>query len=45
LGVLFERVLQAGLLSAWFFTWTCVTLTGMVIITVAWLILTHARLS
>jgi hypothetical protein len=45
LGVLFEKVLQAGLLSAWFFTWSCVTLTGMVIITVAWLILTHARLS
>ncbi len=45
LGVLFEKVLQAGLLSAWFFTWTCVTLTGMVVITVAWIILTHARLS
>jgi hypothetical protein len=45
LGVLFEKVLQAGLLSAWFFTWSCVTLTGMVIITVAWVILTHARLS
>jgi hypothetical protein len=38
-------VLQAGLLSAWFFTWSCVTLTGMVVITVAWIILTHARLS
>lgn len=45
LGVLFEKVLQAGLLSAWFFTWTCVTLTGMVVITVAWIVLTHARLS
>jgi len=45
LGVLFEKVLQAGLVSAWFFTWSCVTLTGMVVITVAWLILTHARLS
>jgi hypothetical protein len=45
LGVLFEKVLQAGLLSAWFFTWSCVTLTGMVVITVAWVILTHARLS
>jgi hypothetical protein len=45
LGVLFEKVLQAGLLSAWFFTWSCVTLTGMLVITVAWLILTHARLS
>ena len=45
LGVLFEKVLQAGLLSAWFFTWSCVTFTGMVVITVAWLILNHARLS
>lgn len=45
LGVLFEKVLQAGLLSAWFFTWSCVTLTGMVVISVAWLILTHARFS
>jgi hypothetical protein len=45
LGVLFEKVLQAGLLSAWFFTWSCVTLTGMVVITVAWLILSHARFS
>jgi hypothetical protein len=45
LGVLFEKVLQAGLLSAWFFTWSCVTLTGMVVITVAWVILNHARLS
>jgi hypothetical protein len=45
LGVLFEKVLQAGLLSAWFFTWSCVTFTGMVVITVAWLVLNHARLS
>jgi hypothetical protein len=45
LGMLFEKVLQAGLLSAWCFTWSCVTLTGMVVISVAWLILTHARLS
>jgi hypothetical protein len=45
LGILFEKVLQAGLLSAWFFTWSCVTFTGMVVITVAWLILNHARFS
>jgi hypothetical protein len=45
LGMLFERTLQASLLSAWFFTWSCVTLTGMVVITVAWVILAHARLS
>jgi hypothetical protein len=45
LGMLFERTLQASLLSAWFFTWSCVTLTGMVVITVAWVVLAHARLS
>jgi hypothetical protein len=45
LGFLFERVLQASVLSAWFFTWSCVTLTGMVVITVAWLILAHANFS
>lgn len=36
LGMLCERALQASLLSAWFFTWSCVTLTGMVVISVAW---------
>lgn len=45
LGWLFERVLQAGLLSAWFFTWSCVTLTGMVVITVIWALLAYGRLS
>jgi hypothetical protein len=44
LGFLFERILQASLLSAVFFTWSCVTLTGMVVITVAWAILAHASL-
>jgi hypothetical protein len=45
LGMLCEKVLQAGLLSAWCFTFSCLTFTGMVVITVAWLILNHARLS
>lgn len=44
LGILFEKVVQATLLSAWFFTWSCVTITGMVVITVAWLFLAFARL-
>ena len=44
-GCLVERVLQAGVVSAWFFTWSCVTLAGMVVITVAWAMLAHARLS
>jgi hypothetical protein len=44
LGCLFERAMQASVLSAWFFTWSCVTLTGMVVISVAWLLLANARL-
>ena len=44
LGVLCEKVVQATVLSAWFFTWSCVTVTGMVVITIAWLFLTFARL-
>ena len=45
LGMLAERALQASLVSAWFFTWSCVTLTGMVVISVAWLLLANAKLS
>ena len=45
LGLLFERGLQASLLSAWFFTWSCVSLTAMVVISVAWLLLANPRLS
>jgi hypothetical protein len=45
LGCLFERALQASLVSAWFFTWSCVTLTGMVVISVAWLCLANAKFS
>jgi hypothetical protein len=45
LGMLCEKVLQAGLLSAWCFTFSCVTFTGMIVITVAWIILNYARLS
>ena len=45
LGCLFERALQASLLSAWFFTWSCVTLSGMVVISVVWLFLANSRMS
>jgi hypothetical protein len=45
LGCLFERALQASLLSAWFFTWSCVTLTGMIVISVAWVFLSTAKMS
>ena len=44
LGWMFERLLSASLLSAWFFTWSCVTLTGMVVISVAWLVLANGKL-
>jgi hypothetical protein len=43
LGCLVERALQATLLSAWFFTWTCITATGTVVITVAWIFLSQPQ--
>ena len=45
LGMLAERALQASLVSAWFFTWSCVSLTGMVVISVAWVFLSSSRIS
>ena len=41
---LLERALQASLLSAWFYTWSCVALTGMVVISVAWIFLANAKM-
>ena len=43
LGLLCERAWQASILSAWFFTWSCVALTGMIVISVAWAWLSSAR--
>lgn len=43
LGCLFERATQASLLSAWLFTSSCLTLTGMVVISVAWAFLAHTE--
>ncbi|MYM28023.1 hypothetical protein GTP58_06785 [Duganella sp. CY15W] len=45
LGFLFERGLQATMLSAYFFTWSCMTLAGMAVIVVAWVFLTFGRFS
>lgn len=45
LGFLFERALQANLLSALFFTGSCVTLAGMAVIAVSWAILAHGGTS
>jgi hypothetical protein len=39
LGFLFERVMQATVLSAWFFTWSCLTVTGIAVMTVMWVLL------
>ena len=44
LGLLFERVLQATFWSAWFFTGSCLALSGMVVISVAWAFLANAEL-
>ena len=41
LGLLCERALQASVLSAWFFTWSCVAMTSMVVIIVAWALLSN----
>jgi hypothetical protein len=45
LGFLCERVMSATMLSALFFTGSCVTVTGVVVMTVTWLFLTYAKLS
>lgn len=45
LGFLCERVMSATALSALFFTGSCVTLSGIVVMTVTWLFLTYAKLS
>jgi hypothetical protein len=45
LGCLFERAAQASFLSAWFFAWSCVAFTAVVVITVAWAFLANGRLS
>jgi len=42
---LFERVMQATVLSAYFFTWSCVTVAGMAVIAAAWIFLNFGRLS
>jgi hypothetical protein len=37
LGCVFEHDLSSGLLAAWFFTCSCITLTGMLLIAALWL--------
>ena len=45
LGFLFERFLQATMVSAYFFTWSCVSIAGLAVIAAAWVFLTFGRLS
>ncbi|NHZ98010.1 hypothetical protein [Massilia sp. CCM 8734] len=43
MGCLFERSMQASLWPAWFFTCACLSMTGMVVMLVAWACLANAR--
>ena len=45
LGCLFEQMLSTSLVAAWFFTWFCLTLTGMMVISVMWVFLGNAEIS
>jgi len=40
-GSALENLMGSKLLAAWFFTGSCVTITGMLIITVFWIFLSH----
>lgn len=44
LGCAFEHFLQAGVVAAWFFTWCCVSLTGMLVISALWLFLSREEM-
>ncbi len=41
LGCMFERLLETRVVAAWFFTWSCVTITGMALISVLWILLSN----
>ena len=45
LGYLFEQMLEISVLAACFFTCSCVTLTGMLVISVMWVFLSKAEVS
>jgi hypothetical protein len=40
-GMLFERLLEGGVLAAWFYMWSCVALTAMALMSVLWLFLSN----
>jgi hypothetical protein len=43
-GCIFEKLLESKLLAAWFFSCSCVTITGMMIITVLWIFLSDSNM-
>ena len=44
LGTVFEHLLEIRLVAAWFFTWSCVTFTGMALAAVLWIFLTSPEM-
>ena len=45
LGCLFEQLLKTGVMAACFFTWSCVTVTGMLVTSVLWVFLSNPEAS
>ena len=45
LGCLFDQMLESSMVAAWFFAWSCVTLTGMLVISVLWVFLSNPEMS
>ncbi len=44
-GYLSDQVLETSLVAAWFFSWSVVTLVGMVVISVLWMFLAQPEAS
>ena len=44
LGCMFEHVLETNVVAAWFFTWSCVALTGMAVASVMWVFLANPEM-
>lgn len=44
IGCIFDKLLEIQLVAAWFFTWSCVTITGMAVIAVMWIFLANPEI-
>ena len=44
LGCLFDQILETRVVAAWFFTGSCITLTGSVVISVLWIFLSRVEM-